>query len=440
MNVADSDRFASILDDLGFIRAVSCESSNLVIMNTCVVRAKAEDKAISYLGEMERIRKKTKALRVIVAGCMASLADEKLLMKRFPSILFIVTPDEVDKFREMIVSHLDSIPVTQTAAESEDADDGIDEELKELVSFPYHSFVNVMKGCEQHCTYCIVPRTRGKNVSRKPDEIMREISRKIDQGAKAITLLGQSIMDYGKDWETGRSISSIQGDARFCELLDRISLEFPDTWIKFLTSHPRDCTRQTIDLIASRNNISKFLHLPVQAGDNKILKMMGRGHTREYYLELVDYIYSKIPGVRLSSDIIVGFPSEGESEFENSMDLLRRIRFYKLFTFLYSTRPQTPAEKLPDLISDEEKKARLNRLIDLQNQITLERHVEMCGSEIEIMVEGRAVNSPDKMMGRSISEDIVLFDGPGNINPGDIIRVRITEGKLRTLKGIVPES
>jgi tRNA-2-methylthio-N6-dimethylallyladenosine synthase len=434
MNLADSDNFARSFHKFGFEKAESPETSDIVLINTCVVRAKAEDKAISYLGEIECLRKKNPNLRVILAGCLAPLADQRELKRRFPSILFTIRPDRIEEFESILSEHLDAL-TPAAVVESETRVEEIGDDILEMVGSSFHAFVNVMRGCEQHCTFCIVPKTRGKNASRPSEEIIEEIQWRISEGAKAITLLGQSILDYGKDWQSEKSIRSVKGDDLFRELLDKISAAFPDTWIKFLTSHPKDFTFETVNLIASRSNISRFLHLPVQSGDDEILKRMNRGHDRQYYLNLIDYIYQKIPDVRLSTDIIVGFPGEDLSAFENTMDLLKKSRFFKVFTFQYSTRPNTPAEKFKDDLPFEEKRKRLNQLIDLVNQITIERHRELVGEVLDVMVEGESKGIEGYLLGRSLGEDMVIFKDSGLVNPGDIVKVRILEGRQRTLVG-----
>ena len=434
MNIADSDRFSQILDELGFEKSKSPENSDLVVVNTCVVRAKAEDKAVSYLGELERISKNVRDIRVVLAGCISPLSDELALKKRFPSILFSIDPKDIDDFKTLINTHLcDELPVSKKSDRR--STEIVDPTLHDTIDLPFHAFVNIMRGCEQYCSYCIVPLTRGENTSFQFDYIKNEIERRIKNGTRSITLLGQSILDYGKDWEENKRVRSIKGDTLFRDLLDKISANFPDIWIKFLTSHPKDFSFETVDLIASRPNISRFIHIPIQSGDDAVLKKMKRGHDREYYFKLTDYIYKKIPDVRLSSDIIVGFPSEDQAAFEQSIDLLERIRFTKVFTFQYSTRPKTPAAKFPDDSAREVKRARLNQLIELQNRITLERHKELEGLELQVMVEGPARKADNSLLGRSLGEDIVIFKSDNQAAPGDIISVRIIEGRLRTLIG-----
>ncbi|MFH1513905.1 MAG: tRNA (N6-isopentenyl adenosine(37)-C2)-methylthiotransferase MiaB, partial [bacterium] len=434
MNIADSDRFSRILDELGFEKVQTPETSDLVIVNTCVVRAKAEDKAFSYLGALEKIKKKGKDIRVVLAGCLSPLSDELALKKRFPSILFSIDPKDIDDFKNQINRHLcRGLPVCRKSEQL--SGEIVDTDLHDTIDLPFHAFVNVMRGCEQYCSYCIVPMTRGENNSLKFDDIKDEIKWRIKNGAKSITLLGQSILDYGKDWDKEKRVRSIKGDKLFRDLLDRISAHFPDIWIKFLTSHPKDFSFETVDLIASRPNISRFIHIPVQSGDDGVLKKMNRGHDREYYFKLTNYIYEKIPDVRLSSDIIVGFPTEDKAAFEQSIDLLEKVRFTKVFTFQYSTRSKTPASKLSDDSTPEEKRNRLNQLIDIQNRITMERHKELEGHNLAVMVEGRAQKTDSLLMGRTLGEDVVIFESNIKTKPGDIITVRIIEGRLRTLIG-----
>ena len=435
MNIADSGQYSSILDSFGMESASNPEESDLVLVNTCVVRAKAEEKAISFLGEIERLRKLRPTVKFILAGCLAPRVSRAELKSRFPGLLFAINPSEIEKFRDLVQDHIEEIF----------RESGFDEDLCKTApnapekasdtGFRFHSFVTIMRGCEQFCTYCVVPSSRGANYSRPVDEILEEIQCRVKEGARAITLLGQSILDYGKEHGSGKNIKSIHGDRQFRELLDIISSRFPDIWIKFLTSHPKDFTSETIDLIASRENISRFIHIPVQSGDNEILRRMGRGHTREDYFKLTEYVIKRIPDARLSSDIIVGFPGETIESFENSLDLLRQVRFFKVFTFQYSPRPGTPAENFPDDVSYEEKRVRLNHLIDIQNQITMERHRELEGVEMSAMVEGASKGNDELLMARSRDEDIIIFDHAENLMPGDMVIIEITEGRQRTLRG-----
>jgi len=436
MNIADSQQYSSVLKNYGMEESDNASECDIVLVNTCVVRGKAEEKAISYFGELEVLRRRRPELRYILAGCLAPRVEILELKRRFPGLLFAFNPSEIDNFQNLLKKHLDNAKTSPEALACETKKDKeLDLIAEDICQFKYHAFVTIVRGCEQNCTYCIVPFSRGANFSRPQDEIIHEIESRVEKGARAITLLGQSILDYGKDWSTSKSIKTIHGDEIFRNLLDSVSSQFPHIWIKFLTSHPKDFSFETVDLIASRENITRFIHLPVQSGDNSILKRMGRGHTREDYLKLTDCIANKIPDVRLSSDIIVGFPGETDESYEQSLDLIRRVRFFKVFTFQYSPRPYTPALKFSDDVPFEEKRVRLNRLIDLQNQITMECHKELEGSEIVAMVEGASRGDDDTWMARSRDEDIIIFDNHDNIKAGDIILLKIIEGKLRTLRG-----
>ncbi len=446
MNVADSLQYANILERLGCVRAENEVCCDVLIINTCSVREKAEQRAISYIGAVSRERNEHREKYgvpgksgIVFVGCMATVRGDEIL-RRFGEIRTIVSAREFDKFEDRIIGAWPELV-------------GASAENPELPLLrpedKFERFVPITRGCVNRCTYCIVPAARGDRIiSKSPNDIFTEVDELIESGVKAITFLGQNVCAYGseirskidsdettphgwEDYHVGYDFSDLLSDIR-----DRFGDK--DIWIKFLTSHPRDVTNKLIDVLAGHPAFSRHFHLPIQAGDDEILKRMGRGYTSGYYVEMIGMIREKIPDMRLSTDIIVGFPGEDEKAFENTLDILKTIRFDSAFTFLYSTRTGTPAEKWADPVPIAEKKRRLNILIDLQNRITLENAQDKIGQERIVLVEGPATHSKDKsggmVAGRTREEEVVVLPGDAE-DFGKRVRVRLIDAKLRSFIG-----
>ena len=431
MNVADSLCYATTLESLGCIPADSDISADILVVNTCSVRAKAEEKAISYIGAMAHERpafRKTSVIHqggIAFVGCMASVRGDEI-RARFPEVKVILPATEIDRFESIILSVFPELDI----ASRYEAHPVLRPEER------FERFLPIVRGCANRCSYCIVPYARGSEISsRHPDEIFREIDNLINQGIKSITLLGQNVCAYGTDitdeWQDFKS-----GYA-FHDLLSDIRKRFEsaDVWFKFLTSHPRDFSEDLTEAIASSECFSKGFHLPLQAGDDEILRRMARGYTSDGYRNLINRIRSTIPTMRLTTDLIVGFPGEDETAFEHTLDMVREIGFDSAFTFLYSPRAGTPAEKWADPVPRDEKKRRLQILIELQNEIALERARKHIGEERTVLVEGPATSpsSPGKgfVAGRTREGEVVIF--PGDIiEAGKFILARITGAHLRS--------
>lgn len=417
MNVADSREYRLALEAYGMTQSMQEFDADLLIVNTCSVRAKAEDKLVSYLGAAQAATKDSPGLKVGLVGCTATLIGEEL-KRRFPVIKFLLPATEVDSFTEVV---LESIP--GLTAFSGELSGSIGERER------FERYITVMRGCEMFCSYCVVPYARGNVRSLPLTEILRRCDEAVSGGSKVLTLLGQNVMVYGRNPEDPSDTP-----ANFTELLKTVSDRHPDCWIKFLTSHPGDVTRELIDLVGAISNISKHFHLPLQSGDDKVLKDMNRGYTSAQYRELIGYIRGTIPGNRISTDIIAGFPTEDEAAFENTLGLVRELEFDQMFTFQYSHRPGTAALKWEDPVPFEEKRRRLQKLIDIQNEIVLRKHIALEGSRMPAIIYGPAYKSPAKLTAVSRESHVILIPDAG-IEPGSTIDVEITKGKQRTLEG-----
>ncbi len=430
MNVADSVDYARILEGLGCVRAESEESGDILVVNTCSVRAKAEERAVSYLGRVIQQRTETKGpgiqtghRGIAFVGCMATVRGQEIL-KRFPEVRTIIPARELDTFKERILRAWPELkessgPDTYPLLRPEEK---------------FERFLPIIRGCINHCTYCIVPSARGDwLVSKPPDEIFDEVEKLLDSGVKSITFLGQNVCAYGLEIK-----NSTQSGFDFADLLSGIRDRFSDrdVWFKFLTSHPRDVTEYLIDVIASHECFSRHFHLPIQAGDDAVLERMGRGYKSSEYIETIGMIRRKIPEMRLSTDLIVGFPGEDEDAFEHTLDVVRKLRFDQAFTFLYSSRSGTPAEKWADPVPQDVKKQRLQILIGIQNQIALENASSKIGEERTVLIEGPSMRSSEDGMvaGRTREEEVVVLPGTSD-DYGRRLNVRLIDAKLRSFIG-----
>jgi len=443
MNVADSLDYARVLEDLGCVRGEDDISSDILVINTCSVRAKAEEKAISYVGAVSRERRERRQRTgererggIAFVGCMATVRGEEI-RRRFHEVRLILPAKELRSFEDRLIEVWPELVGTRAGIEALPL-------LRPEERF--ERFVPIVRGCVCKCTYCIVPTARGDRIeSRAPSEILREVERLIDAGVKSITFLGQNVCSYGT--EIGAASSDVPVAWRdipagygFAELLADIRNRFSsaDVWFKFLTTHPRDVTDGLMEVIASDPAFSRHFHLPLQAGDDEVLRRMGRGYSSEDYLSLIDRIRAKIPDMRLTTDLIVGFPGEDERAFENTLAMVRRTGFDAAFTFLYSPRAGTPAEKWADPIPREEKRRRLQELIAVQNQITIERARRKVGDERDVFVEGPAtgasVRGSGMVAGRTREEEVVALPGDEE-DYGRRVRARLKEALLRSFIG-----
>ena len=409
MNVYDSRVVAEILRRQGWEEVDSPEVADVIMVNTCTVRAHAERRALGRLRVLVGL-KRQRPVKVGVLGCMAQHLKEKVF-ELVPGLDFAVGPDGYERLPELIEAGGAYFPPLTHLYTG----------IHPQPDRPYSAFVTIMRGCDSFCTYCIVPYVRGRVRSRPVNDILEEIQGLLDRGIKEIILIGQNVNLYNYD------------GIDFTKLLDKVA-DMGIERIGFLTSHPKYFDMRVIEVIASHPNIIRELHLPVQAGSNKVLHRMNRGYTREEYLALIDRIREAIPDVALTTDIMVGFPGETEADFEATLELVKHVRFHYAYMFKYSMRPGTVASKWQDDVPETEKLRRLRELIQLQNSITRERRLEMIDNTYEVLVE-RKSRKGDEYFGRTIQNIPVVIDG--DVQPGDTVRVRIIKLVGCTPYGVV---
>ena len=419
MNCHDSEKLAGLLTELGMAPADSPETADLVLFNTCCVREHAESKLYSNVGVFKHRKKEDPDMIVGVCGCMMQQEDAaKKLSRSFPYVDLIFGTYNMHRLPEMlyrIVMNGERVIMTEE-------DMNIVEDIPTRRNAPPLSFVNIMQGCDNFCTYCIVPYVRGRERSRTPEAILGEVKELCAAGYKEVMLLGQNVNSYGKGM-----------DCDFPTLLSRVAEETGMERIRFMTSHPKDISPELIRVIREHDNICKSLHLPMQSGSTEILRRMNRRYTRERYLELIRNVREEIPGIFLSTDVIVGFPGETEQDYQDTLSIMREVRFDAAYTFVYSPRKGTQAAEYPDQISREEKQRRIMELVELQGQITYESNLAYVGRREKVLVEGYSRRDEQELCGRTDSGKMVNF--AGDARPGDTVLVEITDAKKTTLFG-----
>lgn len=437
MNERDSETICGILDRMG-MQPADASSADIIVLNTCAVRKSAEDKVWSRLAEIAAARRKMKNMPVVLlAGCMAQLpSTAERVREHFPMVRALVSPGKLGSIPSLLQYIKDEEPQAgelhlalmpprgEGEAQSPQAPT---EDLPRRKIPGVSAYVNIMYGCDNFCSYCIVPFVRGPQVSREPESIRREVEELAKEGYKEVTLLGQNVNAYGRD---------LPGDYGFADLLKELDQIEGLLRIRYLTSHPRDFTYHMVDTIKQCSKVCEHFHLPLQSGSNRILKAMNRGYTREHYLDLVGYIRTQIPDASITTDIIVGFPGETEEDFEDTLDVVRKARFDGAFTFIFSPRSGTAAAKMPDQIPHEIKTSRLQRLVEVQNNIIRENNRKFLGSVVEILVESKDPEDPSAVRGRTRTNRLVIALG-SSAQPGDLICVSVNETGTWYLKGQV---
>jgi len=424
MNVADSEVVASILQMDGFTLTETLAEADLVLMNTCSIRDNAEQKIISRLQYFQSQKKKGKKIVVGVLGCMAERVKEKLISENHADI--VVGPDAYLDLPNLIGA-------VQKGEKAINIDLSTTETYKDIIptrlgNARISGFISIMRGCNNFCTYCIVPYTRGRERSREPESILKELDDLQSKGFKEVTLLGQNVNSY-------QFISDEGNNLNFAGLLALVAKAKPDMRIRFSTSHPKDMTDDILETIAEFPNICNHIHLPVQSGSSRILKLMNRKYDREWYLNRIASIRRIIPDCGISTDMFCGFHSETPEDHEASLSLMREVGYDSSFLFKYSERPGTFASKnLPDTVSEEEKINRLNELIDLQNKLSGESNKRDLGKEFEVLVEGFSKRSREQLFGRTQQNKVVVF-AKGNARVGEFVRVKVTDCTTATLLG-----
>lgn len=421
-NVADSEKIKGMLAKMGFEFTENAEDADFILFNTCAVREHAEDRVFGNVGALKNIKRKHPSVLIGLCGCMM---EEKhvtdRLYKSFPFVGLVFGTHSLHKFPELFYNAITSGKrVYETGVDDKTVYEGIPTRRDGT----FKGWLPIMYGCNNFCTYCIVPYTRGRERSRKFDDVVNEAREMIAAGYKEITLLGQNVNSYGKN---------LDEEVTFAKLLSEIDKIEGDYWIRFMTSHPKDCSKELIDVIANSKHISTHLHLPFQSGNDRVLKAMNRHYDRAKYLEIINYAKEKIPDLSLTSDIIVGFPGETYEEFLDTISLVKEVEFTSLFTFIYSPREGTPAAKMDDPYSAEEKSKWFSELLKVQEEIAARRCASMVGKEYKVLVEGKT-DKEGILTARTSGNIIVEFAGDDNLI-GSFANVKITKARNWILNG-----
>lgn len=423
MNEEDSEKLSGMLKRTGYERTEERDAADIIIFNTCCVRENAELKVKGNLGALKKVKKARPELIIAVCGCMMQqegVAEE--MIRKYPFVDIIFGTHNSYKFPEYLSRvKQEGKSVVEVMNKEEGIVEGIPIDRESSVK----AFVTIMYGCNNFCTYCIVPYVRGRERSREPLHIIDEIEDLVSKGYKEVTLLGQNVNSYGKGLEPKVSFAGLLKMIKEIKGLERV---------RFMTSHPKDLTEDVIDVIAEGGNLCEQIHLPVQSGSSRLLKKMNRHYDRDMYLDLVRRIKAKIPGVALSTDIIVGFPGESEEDFQETLSLVKEVEYDSAFTFIYSKRKGTPAFELEEQISDEVKHERFNRLVEAVNSCSIKKNLEYVGRTVEVLVEGLSKNNESTVTGRTRTGKLVNFSG-GTDLVGRLVNVKIIKANSFSLVG-----
>jgi len=423
MNESDSERLAHQLESVGYVPTKEVNEADLIILNTCCVRETAENKIYGRIGELKHLKEKNKNLIIAITGCMAQ-KNQADMFKRAPHIDIVLGTHNIQHINEMVKE----VQRTKKRQVNVEMDNTVLPELAAKPNGTFFAWVPIMNGCNKFCTYCIVPHVRGREISRPVEAIVKDVRELGEKGFKEITLLGQNVNSYGLDFKDGTDFGTLVDALDGIPGIERI---------RYMTSHPHDMTKGMVDALGRSSNIVTQLHLPVQSGSDNILKRMNRHYSVEQYKDLLQYCREKIDGVTITTDIIVGFPGETEEDFQQTLQLLKDVRYDMAFTFIYSKRSGTPAAEFEEQVPEEVKRVRLQALMDVQNEISLELNQAMEGKVYDIIVEGPSRTDENMWFGRTSGNKMVLFPKQENLNIGDTIDVRIDKGQTWVLYGTV---
>lgn len=420
MNISDAERMEGQLRTIGYERTDAMDEADLILLNTCCVRETAEDKVYGKIGEIKHLKSQNPELILGITGCMAQKESDKLI-KRAPHIDFVLGTNKVHELTQVVqeIQRERGHIVDTQLGETELPDD-----VPVMRGGALSAWVPIMYGCNNFCTYCIVPYVRGRERSRLPEDVVKEVEQAVAQGYKEVTLLGQNVNSYGKDHQ----------QADFADLLKMVDAVPGIRRVRFMTSHPKDLSDKVIAAIRDGEHLCEHIHLPVQYGSNRILKAMNRVYTIESYRDLVRRIHEALPEAALTTDLIVGFPGETDDDFQELLAFLKEIRYDSAYTFIYSKRSGTPAATMENQVDELVKKERLNQLMAVQNTISLEINQALQGKVLEVMVEGSSKHDAAVWNGRTRTNKIVLFPH-GEEQAGDFIQVKITQPQTWVLKG-----
>ena len=425
MNEHDSETIAGMLQEKGCVETMSRDDSDITIINTCSVRENADKRFFGTLGQLKKLKEKNPEYVACVCGCMMQqqhIIDT--IKSKYPWVDIIFGTHNIHRFPELLEKvYSEKKKIAETFEDSDQIVEGLP--AKRL--YKHKSFVNIRYGCNNFCTYCIVPYTRGREKSRKPEDIVREITGLVADGVKEVTLLGQNVNSYRGAVESG-------SECDFADLIYMINDIEGLERIRFMTSHPKDLSDKLIQAFVDCDKLCNYIHLPVQAGSDRVLRRMNRKYTREKYLEVVERLRKAVPDIAISTDIIVGFPGETEEDFEETLSLVRSVKYDSAFTFLYSVRQGTPAAEYEDQIPEEVKHQRFDRLVDAVNADSAEKNAAYKGRIERVLVEGVSKKNENTLTGRTEGFKLVDFEG-GRELIGQMVNVEITEGKTFSLTG-----
>ncbi|WHH59558.1 tRNA (N6-isopentenyl adenosine(37)-C2)-methylthiotransferase MiaB [Petroclostridium sp. X23] len=422
-NENDSERLRGMLRDMGYSFTEDREEADLILYNTCCVRENAELKVFGNIGALKHLKARKPHLLIGICGCM--MQQEHIveqIKKKYKHVDMVFGTHTLYKFPETLEKAMNE---AYTVIDVMNTDGYIVEDIPIHREGTVKAWVSIMYGCNNFCSYCIVPYVRGRERSRNPKDVISEVSQLVAEGYKEITLLGQNVNSYGND---------LEADIDFADLLQMVNDIEGVKRIRFMTSHPKDISDKLIDVMNKCKHVCEQLHLPFQAGSNNVLELMNRKYTREKYLEIIRKVKQAIPDVALTSDIIVGFPGETNEDFEGTLDIIKQVEFDSLFTFIYSPRKGTPAEKMDDVLSKKEKQANFQKLLDIQNEISLKKNQQYLGKNVEVLVEGYSKNNPDMLTGRTRTGKIINFSGNEELI-GTFINVLVEDVQTWSLTG-----
>lgn len=424
MNENDSEKISGLLKNMGYTPEEDVHKAGVVILNTCSVRENADVRVFGNLGTFKSVKKVNPDLVLAVCGCMMQQPEiVKKIKEKYPQVDLVFGTHNIHQFPQMLGNYLQR---GERIFEIWDDSSEIIEDLPVDRKYPFKSFVTIMNGCNNFCTYCIVPYTRGREVSRQPEKIIEEVTRLADEGCLEVTLLGQNVNSYGNDLKTGYHFADLLRDLNQIEKIKRI---------RFMTSHPKDLTDEVIEAIAQCDKVCPAIHLAIQSGSTRILKAMNRRYTKEQIIDLVDRVRSRIPDVAITTDIIVGFPGETEEDFQDTLEVMRACKFDSAFSFIYSIRTGTPAATMENQIPDEIKHDRLNRLLDVLRDISFGLNSKYEGRVLPVLVEEPSKNNTDRLSGRTETGKLVNFEGSFD-HIGQIVNVKITKAGSFSLTGV----
>ena len=421
-NQSDSEKLCGMAREMGYSIVDDPKDAHLIVVNTCAIREHAEKRTLSLVGQYKHLKQARPELIITVCGCMTAQEHRINTIKNsYPYVDILFGTSSIHRFPEFVAQKIRQGKRVLRSAELENT---VAEDMPVLRESGYRAWVSAMYGCNNFCSYCIVPYVRGRERSRYKEKIISEVRELVSLGYRDITLLGQNVNSYGKD---------LGVDYDFADLLAEVDSIEGEYWLHFMTSHPKDASRKLIDVMANGKHIARHFHLPMQSGSDSVLSAMNRRYTFEKYIDIVDYIREKMPDATITSDIIVGFPTESEQDFEHTLAALRRARFDMIFSFIYSPRKGTPAaelEQLPDSVKSE----RFERLLECQNEVSLASNKAIEGSVVRVLCDGKSKNKEEAIVGRTDGGKIVFFDGDESMT-GKFVDVKIERAETFALYG-----